>query len=383
MKAFIFAGELSADSHGAQLLRELKSQFADLAISGVAGPTMRAENIHSILQMEDFSVMGFSDVFRNFPRLWKQFHLIRKYILDNQIDLAIFIDSPSLSLRMARALRKHGYKGKIVQYISPTVWAWGKERAQQMARDFDLLLTIYPFEVDHFTHTSLPVEYVGNPVDEAIQNHPYDLKWKEKYNISSEKNLIALFPGSRPSEILRNLPLQLQAVKLFQKNNPEIHVAISCAQENAKSLIENELKRLNYQEAFLVPKSHSYELMRSAHCAIAKSGTVTLELALHHCPTLVMYQLTLLNRLIAQYILRVRLPHYCIVNILGERTIFPELIEEKFSVEDIYENLLKIYEQGNLRQKCKEGCKQVQKMFNGKKASASAALAIKNLFGVR
>jgi len=374
---FIFAGELSGDMHGARLLKAMHKQAV-----GVAGPDLRALGVEPILQMEDFQVMGFTDVLKSLPRLWKQFNLVRDHILKTSPDLAIFVDSPSFSLRMAKVLRKRGYKGKIIQYISPTVWAWGKHRIQEMEKNFDLLLTIYPFEKSHFANTKLSVEYVGNPICEMIQQHKYDEHWNEVLGIPKTDHLIALFPGSRTGEISRNLPKQLAAAKLILKTDPKACFAISNAQEKNLPLIKhifNESGLKLDQDVFLVPKQSSYELMRTARAAIAKSGTVTLELALHSCPTIVVYELTRLNRWIAQYILKVKLPFYCIVNILGQRCVYPELIESGFTPENTFKQFIKIYQDGVEREKCISGCKQVCGLLNGDVASEKAAQAILRL----
>jgi lipid-A-disaccharide synthase len=376
MKFFVFAGELSADNHGARLISALKKKDPHLEFCGVAGPEMRSQQVNAILQMEDFSVMGFSDVLRSLPRLWKQFRQIRNYILKENPNVVIFIDSPSLSLRMAPVLRQKGYKGKIVQYISPTVWAWGKDRVHKMAANFDLLLTTYPFEAAYYAHTPLQVEYVGNPVQEAIQKYSYDSQWAKLFGIKKTNHLIALFPGSRPAEILRNLPPQLQAIKFMQRKNTEMQVAISCAQEASMALVQKILLENEIKNGVLVSKPYSYDLMRTAHSAIAKSGTVTLELALHQCPTVVTYKLTLLNRLIAKYVLKVKLPFYCIVNILGGREIFPELIEKECTPQEIYEHLMRIDQEGTVRAECIDACQTIQNQFRGDEASERAAEVI-------
>lgn len=386
IEIFIFAGELSADAHGANLLAALEKHHPNLNITGVAGPELRARGVNAVLEMEAFSVMGFSDVLKSLPRLWRQFRCLREHILKSNPAVALFIDSPSFSLRMARALRQRGYKGKIVQYVSPTVWAWGKDRAHQMANTFDLLLTIYPFEASYYKQTTLRVNYVGNPVQEAIQKYKYDPHWGKKFGIESAENLIAVFPGSRPGEIFRNLPLQLQAIKQMQQQDPKVCIAISCAQETTTHLIQKILKGTEWiqegKNVFLIPKAYSYDLMRTCRSAIAKSGTVTLELALHQCPTVVTYQLTLLNRLIAKYVLKVKLPHYCIVNILSGKRVFPELIEERFSAKDIYHHLALLHREGREREACIEGCLEVHKLLQEGEASELAATALANELGM-
>ncbi len=152
---FIFAGEASGDLHGGPLVKALKQLNPASTITGVAGPAMRAQGVECLIPMEEFQVMGFSDVLAAFPKLWRQFHQVRDTILTTKPEVVILIDYPGFNLRLAKALRKKGFQGKIVQMICPTVWAWGKNRIHTMVNTLDLLLTIYPFEADCFANTSL------------------------------------------------------------------------------------------------------------------------------------------------------------------------------------------------------------------------------------
>ena len=196
-KLFIFSGEPSGDLHGSHLVHALRKQLPSILIEGVPGPKMRAQGVISILQMEDFEVMGFSDVICHLPKLARQFYQLRNHILSTRPKGVVLIDYPGFNLRMAAALRKKGYQGKIIQYVSPSVWAWGKHRIEMMANTLDILLTIYPFENQYFQGSSLNVEYVGNPLYEYIKTYHYDEQWKKKLNLAETNNLIALFPGSR------------------------------------------------------------------------------------------------------------------------------------------------------------------------------------------
>ena len=194
---FIFAGEQSGDLHGSHLMRALKKEIPGCRFSGVAGPAMRVEGIESIFSMEKFAVMGFTDVIKAFPSLYKQFYQIRDYILTQKPDGVIFVDYPGFNLRMAKALRKKGYTGKLVHYICPSVWAWGKKRIDHMANSLDLLLTIYPFEADSFSHSSLPVKYIGNPLQEYISSYSYKNDWLDKLAIKAP-SIISIFPREPP-----------------------------------------------------------------------------------------------------------------------------------------------------------------------------------------
>ncbi len=312
---FISVGELSGDLHASRLVRELRLKDSSAKISGIAGPMMRDEGVETFLPMEQLQVMGFVDVLLAFPRLYRIFQRVKRHILETKPDTVVCVDYPGFHLRLAEKLRKEGFKGKIVQYISPTVWAHGKKRISVLEKYFDQLLCILPFEVAHFHQSSLKVTYVGHPLVERISEYQYDNLWKQKCGLDPDKPILALFPGSRPSEIKRHLPTMLEAGKSW-----EGQVVVSgCGG---------------------IPREFTYELMRDCTAAIAKSGTVTLELALHHKPALVIYQTNAFNRWIAKHILKLEhLPYFCLVNILGKKEIYPEYIRHAFTPKDLQNKL--------------------------------------------
>ena len=375
---FIFAGEPSGDLHGCHLAHFLKKKSPSLSIEGVSGPKMRQEGVHGPLAMEDFEVMGFSDVLRALPRLVSHFYLIRNTILKNYPDAVVLIDYPGFNLRLAKALRKKGFEGKIIHYISPSVWAWGKHRIHEMEKTLDLLLTIYPFETAYFSSTTLNVDYVGSPLQEYISHHYYEEDWRQKLGMNTSLPLIAIFPGSRSGEIARNLPIIMEAAAMLKKNNPAFIFGLSCFNQTAETFLKKNMEKFPGLEnaLYLVPKEYTYELMRDSKSAMAKSGTVTLELALHKCPTVVVYKLSLLNRLYAQYFLKVNLPHYCIVNILAQKEVFPELIEKGLNATNLYRKISSLTIDGPKRNVCIQACQDIHKMLGTHDANAKAAESI-------
>lgn len=375
---FIFAGEPSGDMHGSRLIRHLKEKAPHLSLSGVAGPHMRQEGVKGPLNMEDFEVMGFSDVIKALPKLINHFYCIRNTILNTQPDGVVLIDYPGFNLRLAAALRKKGYRGKIIQYISPSVWAWGKHRIDQMERSLDLLLMIYPFEAELFAGRKLTVDYAGTPLKEYIHHHYYKLQWKQILSIPEELPLIALFPGSRKGEIMRNLPILLEAAALLKQDGIQAAFAVSCFSKTTHDLLDQLLSRFPIlkETIYRVPREYTYELMKDAKCAMAKSGTTILELALHHCPTVVVYQLSWLNRLYAKYLLKVNLPHYSIVNILAQREVFPELIEQGLNAENLYRHAKSLFQEGDQRKACLLACKHLSHTLGGNDANNKAAESI-------
>jgi len=376
---FLFAGEKSGDLHGAPLLAALQKLLPETKFSGVAGPEMRKFPIEPVLRMEDFEVMGFTDVIYSLPKLWKQFYVVRDHIIQKNPDGVVLIDYPGFNLRLAKALRKQGYKGKIIQYISPTVWAHGKGRIDTMCAHLDLLMTIYPFEQVCYEDTPLKVQYVGNPLQEYIKHYQYQENWKNELGIPEDASILSLFPGSRESEIVRNFPVQLEAAEMLLNQFSDHILAISCSSSEHKTVIEKLLRKSSLsinKNVFFVPRKFNYELMRDSRTAIAKSGTVTLELALHRCPTVVTYKLTALNRFIATYILKLNLSHFCIVNILAGKEVFPELIAHRPTAKNLYEHLCQLIQEGQKRSECIINCNEVSRMLSSSNASQLAAQAV-------
>lgn len=358
---FIFAGEASGDLHGEALLRALRQARPELLIAGVGGPRMRAQGMECVMPMEAFQVMGFIDVFLALPRLMRQFYAVRKAILERNPKTVLLIDYPGFNLRMATHLRKKGYKGKICHYICPSVWAWGKKRIQTMAKTLDLLLTIFPFEKKYFENSPLRVEYVGHPLVEKITPET-----------TKENNLLAIFPGSRTKEILRNLPQQLRVVKRLKQELPELKVALSVSQPQHLPLIQKILQQ-EQVEVHLVPRKDTDELMRSCSVAIAKSGTVTLELALHNVPTVVTYGVSALDLFIVKHLIRLRLPYYCIVNIICNQEVFPELFGPNLQEEALYTKTKEFLTNKKTYTLCQEKCLQLRTLLGNKNSAQEAA----------
>lgn len=363
---FILAAEPSADRLGADLISELKKLKPDLKIAAVAGSEMRQQKIYTFLPSEKIEAFGFLDILFSLPRIIKYFFKIRNFILKTNPRSALFIDFPGFNLKMEKALRKKGYTGKLIHYVSPTVWAWHKSRTKSMEKTLDLLLSIFPFEKDYFAASSLKVKYVG---------HPLYVK-TETAKTFLEEPIIALFPGSRKKVIKRNLPLQLKAAEKIIESNPKLKCAVSISHKAFHPLIEKIIAKFPKENIFLVPGSQNYDLMTRSKLAIATSGTITLELMFHKVPTVVTYAIKPLDLFIARKVLKINLPFYCIVNILaGNKEIFFEHFGPNFNLEKVVASLNCLLKDENSKQ-CKEKCRKTSALFEDKKAGENGAKAI-------
>lgn len=371
---FIFAGEKSGDLHGGELITALKRQNPNLHLYGVGGPKMRSEGFECFLPMENFQVMGFVDVFFALPKLLFYFYKIARHLLKNPPDLIVFIDYPGFNLRLAKHLKKKKIPSKLCHFICPSVWAHGKKRIKTMEQTLDHLLTILPFEKQYFENTTLPVTYVGHPLVSRIA--------ESKHNplpISPGKKLIALFPGSRLHEIKRNLPLQIAACKALKALDPTLLFAISVAGDHVKKEIHHQLSCAGFTFDLLVPEKDTYPLMQTAYSAIATSGTVNLELALHNVPTVVMYAVSRIDLFIVKYILKLNLPFYGIVNIIAEKEVFPELFGPKLTEQSLIQKVTSLVTDPATHKRCQEECLVVKNLLGTGKASDQAAKILTNL----
>jgi lipid-A-disaccharide synthase len=353
-RLFVFAGEKSGDLHGSYLIKVLKKENPSIQIIGVAGPLMREQGVETILPMEDFELMGFTEILKALPKIFKQFKIVTKAIFENRIDTVLLIDYPGFNLRLAKKLRALGFQGKILQYISPTFWAWKPSRKEKMIETLDHLFTIYPFEEAHFVNTSLKTTYVGHPVFDTVRSHRYDPNWMKKLNIDESIPIISVFPGSRKSEIEKNLPLQLEALSHLKDEKVQIGV----------STIEGFEYKTSLKNVVFVPQVYTYELMKASRASLAKSGTVTLELALHNCPTVVCYEMSFINRWIAEHVFKIKLPFYATANIVLNEKVFPELIEEKPTAKKLFETFYPLYQETIERKTCLKNLLRVSYLFS-------------------
>jgi len=227
-----------------------------------------------------------------------------------------------------------------------------------MAQNLDLLLTIFPFEAACFANTKLPVAYVGHPLVTAIPKQQ-----------KSPSKTLALFPGSRTTEVQRNLPIQMRVAKKLKQQNPDLDIAISSAHPQVQALAKGFPCRF-------VPPESTYALMREAHLALATSGTVTLELALHETPTLVNFAIRPCDLFLAQKIFRIHLPFYCIVNIIASKEIFPEFFGPNLTEDALYSAAQKLWNDASKRALCQKSCLDMRHLLEQKDLMQNGASLI-------
>jgi len=345
--AYIVAGEKSGDQLGAQLIKTLLEYNPELNIQGVGGKQMRGEGLRGTIFQEDLAVMGFTQVFLRLPKIYRLFFAIRKEILCLQPRLVVLIDYPDFNLRLARSLRKKGYKGIIIQMVMPTIWAWRKKRKIFLERYYDAVFSIYPFEKHYFSEKNL--FFIGNPVADITSCHKVDPLFFEKTSLFPDKPILALFPGSRAQEIYANFSIQLESALCLQKQRPDMQIAV-CATESTFCSIQLLLKEKKAAHILVIPHHQRFDLMHHAKVALATSGTVTLELCLFQTPTVVTYKLGFFLRQMGK-ILQKRIRFFSLPNLLSGELLFPEFVCTAPTAKKIASSLDALLEEPALKEK--------------------------------
>jgi lipid-A-disaccharide synthase len=357
---FMIAGETSGDQLGGSILEALMKKRKDLNVAGIGGPLMRSQGLFPLFPMEELQVMGFMDVIRHIPRILKILRRTTQAIVDLNPKAVVTIDYPGFNLRLAKSLRKQGYRGKLCHVVCPSVWAWGKHRIKTLADHYDLLLTILPFEKELFDKTPLRVEYIGHPLAQKVA-----------YESFPEDHLIAFFPGSRRQEIERNFPFYLRLIPKLQALNPHLQFIFSLSQEKYRPLLQKMMGSLT------VPLLSPSEMQhRKPMLAVAKCGTIILELALKGIPTIVTYKISPLDVALAKWVFRIHLPYYSLPNLILNRPLFPELIGPALTDETLFGAISHLLNSPAVLRQTHLNCQKVRTLLQAQEDPSKHAAAL-------
>lgn len=328
MNYYIISGEASGDLHGANLIKAIKKLDTSASFRFWGGDLMAAEAGTPIKHYKELAFMGFIEVIMNLPTILKNIAFCKKDIRANRPDVVILIDYPGFNLRIAKAVKEMGIK--VFYYISPSIWAWKQSRVHLIKKVVDRMFVILPFEKAFYKKFDVDVDYVGHPLLDAIEKR--DNSEERKSALRREMNLddqhmVLLLPGSRKQEINAMLPIMLQQSKSF----PNFQFVIGAAPGLDLSIFNNFIKA--YPKVKIVV-NRTYDLLQLAHAALVTSGTATLETALFKVPEVVCYKGSFISYQIAKRLVKVK--YISLVNLIMDREVVKELIQE-----DLNEKLLK------------------------------------------
>jgi len=333
MKYYIIAGEASGDLYGSRLITELKSLDNNAEIRFWGGDKMVLSGGTIVKHIRDLAFMGFYEVIKNIDKIFSNISFCKKDILAFNPDKIIYIDYPGFNLRICDWAKKKGFSNYY--YISPQIWAWKEGRIKKIIRNVDKLYVIFPFEKKYYNEKhNIDTFYFGHPLIEAISSYNINKNFFSENNIPYNKPIIAFLPGSRIQEIKTILPIFLSIIS----NYPNYNFIIA----GVNNVDPNIYNLGSYSNLFIVYYK-TYDLLTNSFAAIVTSGTASLECSLFKIPQLVCYKTSHLSYFIGK--LFVKLKYISLVNIILEKGIVKELIQDNLNKKSLAYEFNKLCEQ--------------------------------------
>ena len=382
----LIAGEASGDLLAAELVSALREKMPDATYLGAGGTKLAAAGVDLAVDLTQYSVTGISDVLINYFKFRRLFNQLLALAIERQPDVIIGVDFGGFNLRFGHAVKQYvrenpfsKWNPKIVQFVSPQVWASRPGRAKVLEADYDLLLSIFPFEKDWYAQRApkLRVEFVGHPMIGRFTNDDLQFTRREPeiMSITNQKPQILLLPGSRTSELKRHLPVMLDAVELIQRKLPA---------SRARMVLPNPaLKELADRLSAPPPKVEIQagdlpQALAQADVAIASTGTVTMECAFFGVPTVTLYKTSWSTYQIGRWIVTVK--SLTMPNLLADGEVYPEFIQTAAVPENIAGAALELLQDDSRRLKIKSQLAKIISALGGPGATERAAMAILSLF---
>jgi lipid-A-disaccharide synthase len=352
---YFVAGEVSADNHGAALMRSLRKLDGELNFVGRGGPQMQVVAGESAVArirgggqfknwISEAAVLGLWEVLRKYGYFREQFHETLREIRESKPDAVVLIDYPGFNLRLARALRGRARQQKIIYYISPQVWAWNRGRIRKMAHFIDLVLCIFPFEVDLYNQAGLRALFVGHPMMERL--------WARKIDTERDRNLLGIFPGSRSREVRKIFPVILEAARQLRRHNPNLRFEVAAASEQLARAMQPAIAGLDQslnREAILIKIDETAAIMQRAWAGIIASGSATLEAAYFRLPFVLIYKVAWPTYVAARFVVNVK--YLGMPNLLADKEVVPEFIQHRAKPNAIVKALQPLIENANARER--------------------------------
>ena len=324
-KILISAGEASGDIHAAAVTAALKRIDSTTEVFGMGGDELRAAGGEVLFDIKDHGVMGFVEVIKKLPDLFKLRREFARVMDERKPDCLVVVDYPGFNMKLAKLAHDKGIP--VVSYIAPSAWAWNKGRAKNVAKIVDKVACIFPFEYDVYKEAGAPVEFVGHPLVDIV--HPTMERAEAEAWVGKEpgRPLVLLMPGSRLMEIERMLDVILEGAKLLQKQMPQVQFAMPRAGTIPLEMLQSKIQASGLEVK--ITEGHNYDLFSVADLALATSGTVTLEAAMCGLPSVILYRTSAITAFIARRVINI--PNIGLPNIVAGRQILPELLQEELT----------------------------------------------------
>ncbi|WP_053403907.1 lipid-A-disaccharide synthase [Persicobacter sp. CCB-QB2] len=344
MKYYLIAGERSGDLHGGNLIRAIKNKDANATFRFWGGDQMEeASGEKPVTHYRDTAFMGVVEVLANLRTIQGFLKKCKADVMEYQPDVLILIDYAGFNLKIAEFAKSRGLK--VYYYISPKVWAWNTKRAWKLKKNVDRMFCIMPFEKEFYAKFDWEVDYVGNPVVDAVQAHQVNPDFRKQNGLSEEQDIIALLPGSRKMELKNMLPTFAEIAKKYHN-----HQFVVAAVENLDPALYTPISSLPNVK---LVTGQTYDLYANAKAALVTSGTATLETALWKVPQVVCYRINPISYHIMKFAIKISstIKYIALMNLILDKEAIKELIQDKMTVENISQELDQLLDENSSRRK--------------------------------
>ncbi len=365
-KILLVAGEVSGDLLGSYLVEAIQEIDSEIEVFGIGGEGLKKRGMRILYPSQSLAVVGLTEVFLKLGTILRALHRVKHSLEEERPDLVILIDFPDFNLRLAKIAHRKGIP--ILYYVSPQVWAWRQGRVKLIKRCVKKMVVLFPFEVPFYEREGVEVEWVGHPLVDIVKPTLSKEEAYQRFGLDPNRRMVALLPGSRKKEVERLLPPLLEASRLLFDEIPELQFVIPLAHGIS---LNGVLERKSLPFPLKVVEGWTYDVMNLSELLITASGTATLEGAILGKPMVILYKLSRLSYWVGRMLIQV--DHIGLVNLVAEKEIVPELIQDEVNPKRIAEEAFRILKDPIYRKKMVELIMEVRNRLGESGASRRAA----------
>ena len=369
-KIFILTGEPSGDKLASKVISKLQKNNPNVEYSCVGGTYLNSLGIKSIFDLKEITYIGFTSVLLNIFKIKNKINKTVEEIIRFNPDILFSVDSPDFTLRVAEKVKKLNNKINTVHYVAPQVWVWREGRVKKFKKFLDHILLLFEFEKKYFDKENIPNTFVGHPLLEQVSKDKIDLS----NIISNDKKIISLFCGSRSSEVNLLLPILIDFINMMNAKFDNFTFVFHATDEN-KNLISEKINNINLKNVEVISDENiKKQILNKSTFAVSKSGTVSLEICNAKVPSIIIYKMNFINFFIVKMLVKIKFAN--IINIINNKEIIPELIQNECNAKEIYNSVVYFLKNPELMKKQINECEETLTKIRSKTSSSDEASSV-------
>ena len=371
-RIFVLTGEPSGDKLASKVISKLKSYNPNVEYLSVGGEYLKSLGIMSLYDLKEVTYLGFTRVLLNIFKIKKKINETVEKIIEFNPDILFSVDSPDFTLRVAEKVKKINSNIKTIHFVAPQVWIWRENRVKHIKSFLDHMLLLFPFEKKYFDKENIQSTFTGHPLLEDQKQIKIDIS----QIIKEHKKIISIFPGSRTSELKVLLPILIDFVKLMNKKYKDIFFVFHSTSEQNKSIQEKLVQEGFKNCGSISDEKIKSEVLKSSTFAVAKSGTVSLEICNAKVPSIIIYKMNSINFFIVKMLVKVKFAN--VINIAANEEVIPELLQSSCNSKNIFNNVDRLLGDQNSLQKQINRSQEIISKFKTNQSSEIAASVLSN-----